>query len=703
MSARINYNRITGSNIQGDATTVTEPLGTLVVTNNNELRLHDGTTQGGVAITGGGASGPVFQITSGSYSVSVADTGVVTMATMRGNLEFGALPEIGGPNHFHIMRAPGQDGSSGMDLFFGDDFNYVRQRPAQYGNSPAYGVEIGTYDLSTGTSVQQVWRFGTDGILTVPGGIKSATNTGTVVINSSDGNTTSTWTFGLDGVLTLPPTIGDIKRNGVSVLGSGGLGGFTTYQNSLYTADYGDAYFATFWDSGPGASYLKLPSDTNSTSSAVILSNQLENGAGVSIVASNPRNGNTEYSWNFGSNGELTFPTGGRITSSGKGGTALDGGTAGGWTSLTNYYGSGNYAACVTGYSDGALHITAYNDGGPNPSKDWVFDNNGNLTLPDNSKINAGGINVRNSAEIKTTINRDGSDTSIINTSEIALQAGNGGISAQVYGPWTGGADGSGGPTLVYAGVENLAFSGNGPGFAGFVAIDPAVTSNYSVAIDDNSKIFVNFYDPVTTTGYVAALGVLTSNIDTGTGKALLNGIAVTSTQTALTGNAGTSISTDGGTWQFGYDGKLTLPDGGTLRMATAPTTSKGKSGDKAGMMAVDSTSIFYCIADYVSPYPTETFTISNSGEASNTIMVLMSTNPNYTVPQAGWTTVINGTTMTLSAYSAPNLDGVSYDFIFDQSPDNGVLPSTAIFVSNVAGTEADIWVKQAWGTTGSW
>ena len=160
-------------------------------------------------------------------------------------------------------------------------------------------------------------------------------------------------------------------------------------------------------------------------------------------------------------------------------------------------------------------------------------------------------------------------------------------------------------------------------------------------------------------------------------------------------------ISNDG---SVTFTGKLTFPDGGTLRMATAPTTSKGKSGDKAGTMAVDSTSIFYCIADYVAgTYPTESFTVSNSGINTNVISVQMSTNPNYTVPQAGWTTVINGTTMTLSAYSGPSIDGVNYDFLFDQPPATGVLPSTATFISNVVGTEPDIWVKQAWGTTGSW
>jgi hypothetical protein len=91
------------------------------------------------------------------------------------------------------------------------------------------------------------------------------------------------------------------------------------------------------------------------------------------------------FLWQFGTDGTTTFPTGGRITSSGKGGTSLDGGLDGGWTSLTNYYSTGNYAACVTGYSDGTLHITAYNDGGPNPSKDWVFDKTGTLTFPDNT------------------------------------------------------------------------------------------------------------------------------------------------------------------------------------------------------------------------------------------------------------------------------------------------------------------------------
>ena len=122
-----------------------------------------------------------------TYSVSVGSDGVVSMITSRGTVEFGALPEPGGPTHFHIMKGSGQDGSGGLDLFFGDDYNYVRQRPAQYGQAPAYGVEIGANDISTNTNIQHVWRFGTDGILTLPEGGDIVDSTGTSLLSGGSG------------------------------------------------------------------------------------------------------------------------------------------------------------------------------------------------------------------------------------------------------------------------------------------------------------------------------------------------------------------------------------------------------------------------------------------------------------------------------------------------------------------------------------
>jgi len=147
----------------------------------------------GTQVTGGSTpAGPTDQITSGSYSVSVDNNGVVTMATSRGNLEFGALPEPGGPSHFHIMRAPGQDG---MDLFFGDDYNYVLQRgnsnAESEGHTNDYGVEIGTNDFS---GSQQVWRFGTDGTTVFPDNtIKNTTSTNITVLGATGTTSTYAW------------------------------------------------------------------------------------------------------------------------------------------------------------------------------------------------------------------------------------------------------------------------------------------------------------------------------------------------------------------------------------------------------------------------------------------------------------------------------------------------------------------------------
>ena len=117
---------------------------------------------------GGGGGGATDEITNTSpegsiYSVSVSTTGIVTMTTARGSLEFGAQPEEGAPQHFHIMRPAGQEGSS--DLYFGDDYNYVKL-PGNYGVG-TQGVEIGS---AASAGNQKSWRFGTDGHLTLPAG-----------------------------------------------------------------------------------------------------------------------------------------------------------------------------------------------------------------------------------------------------------------------------------------------------------------------------------------------------------------------------------------------------------------------------------------------------------------------------------------------------------------------------------------------------
>jgi hypothetical protein len=116
------------------------------------------------------------------YSVSVGTDGVVTMTTARGGIEFGAMPEVGGPSHLHIMRPAGQNSST--DLYFGDDYNYVKM-PGLYGSNPTtqQGVEIGS---SINEGAVSVWKFGTDGDLVLPAGKTIRDTSGTDLLADSN-------------------------------------------------------------------------------------------------------------------------------------------------------------------------------------------------------------------------------------------------------------------------------------------------------------------------------------------------------------------------------------------------------------------------------------------------------------------------------------------------------------------------------------
>jgi hypothetical protein len=291
----------------------------------------------GQQVTGSGAA--TDSITSGSYSVYVADTGVVTMATSRGNVEFGALPEPGGVSHFHIMKS---SEDTGIDLFFGDDYNYVLQRGNSNselaGHTNDYGVEIGTRDLSTGTSNQYVWRFETDGVLTL-------STASTILGNGEDPNvyietsttaTTSTWTFGTNGVLTLPADTPIIKGGGtgtdVTIVASTGTnpavwmfeadGSLTLPIGVTIDEYYGSHFPRIVADSGKAFSLQGQGStgsvalqwiETESTSSRIaqVGLNKFSGVAAVTLTAGTSTN--DMKVWRFDETGTLALPTVGKI------------------------------------------------------------------------------------------------------------------------------------------------------------------------------------------------------------------------------------------------------------------------------------------------------------------------------------------------------------------------------------------------------
>jgi len=293
----------------------------------------------GISVLGGG-SASTNSINSGSYSVSIVDSGVVTMATSRGNIEFGALPEPGGPSHFHIMKA---SSSTDVDLYFGDDYNYVLQRGNSMselaGHTNDYGVEIGTRDLSTGTSQQYVWRFGTDGSLTLPDGGPILFGGNNCQIQALQGFTISSdggivvevidkqWLFGPDGELTLP--------DNAPVIRGGGTGTDVTVIAS-------DGTNTSTWVFGANGT-LTLPTFAGSPSIVTI-----ESFSNVSL-------GSNLYYWNFGTDGNLTFPNNSKF----------DGQTLTDHSSSTNYtlkIANGGGAGSVFGIGTGDATYGIAND-----------------------------------------------------------------------------------------------------------------------------------------------------------------------------------------------------------------------------------------------------------------------------------------------------------------------------------------------------
>jgi len=199
---------------------------------NGNLRLPSGgdiKDSSGNSVLGGGSTNEITNTDGTStYSVSVATSGVVTMNTARGTIEFGAMPEVGGPTHLHIMKP---ELTTGVDLYFGDDYNYVLQRGTAYGSDPAYGVEIGANDRNGGG--QKSWRFGTDGNLTFPDGSLQTTaytgtnNATTIDITNTNGLTTvyyPTFVENRDGEEILRADVNLTYRTDDNILGVGSIG-----------------------------------------------------------------------------------------------------------------------------------------------------------------------------------------------------------------------------------------------------------------------------------------------------------------------------------------------------------------------------------------------------------------------------------------------------------------------------------------------
>jgi hypothetical protein len=147
--------------------------------------------------------------------------------------------------------------------------------------------------------------------------------------------------------------------------------------------------------------------------------------------------------------------------------------------------------------------------------------------------------------------------------------------------------------------------------------------------------------------------------------------------------------------WQFGAAGTLTFPNGGSLRVGPAPSSSAGAVGDTAGTVAYDSNYIYYCVQDHGGGQNTFVTTVADGGAGVGTIPVVKGS---YGTPTTAWTV-----TFLAVDYAITNVTDGGASWVLTtpgQLASGGDGISVGLF-NGVTGN--DIWVKQAWGTTGTW
>ena len=228
----------------------------------------------------------------------------ITMSTVRGSLNFGHnLEAPGQATHFHVNGTE----TANIDYFFGDDYNYLKLNSGNFG----HGVTIGANDNDGGG--QQLWTFGTDGSLALPGNITSTTDASIVVGNTySPITNVSIWTVDYSApvwrifvIAGIAPNLGIDVQAGDTVTTSWGTPVTATIQEVI--------------DDRAGGGFWVFTVDQNVLTGFA--------GGSTATFISVPT------TWTFGTDGSLTLPALGVIKDST--GTNILDGLGGGSSSVT--------------------------------------------------------------------------------------------------------------------------------------------------------------------------------------------------------------------------------------------------------------------------------------------------------------------------------------------------------------------------------
>ena len=306
----------------------------------------------------------------------------------------------------------------------------------------------------------------------------------------------------------------------------------------------------------------------------------------------------------------------------------------------------------------------------------WTFDTNGILNLPNNNYLET----------IDSNLSIGSQGTATIRSNAETLEGTK---------SWIFGADGS--LTVPGSILSNIDFivESNVDGYnSGLYFNANTATGSASILYGTQDIIIRASNNSLPLKDWVfSSTGTL---ILPATGDIVRNGVSVL--DGLGSGFATTSTLINGGyTVSLGSTGALTLPDGGTLRMSTAPTSSIGASGDKAGTIAVNTASIFYCIADYV--LDTGTYSVLTTNINNGSIFFIEIAKGTYPQPQVGWGVSVGGTITQIDDTTTD----LGTSWRISVSAVTAYSIGTTVTLTNPSPSQPNIWVKQAWGTTGSW
>jgi hypothetical protein len=298
----------------------------------------------------------------------------VPITTARGTILLGNLAECaGGESHFHIMKG----GQQAIDLFLGDDSNYVKLPDAG-------GVEIATQNFN-----QYSWIFSTDGTLTFPDDtVQNTAWTGitgfgegfTDLLDAGKITTSKLYNEnpnpGLNNQYTL-----EVTNGGVVVLPNGSIINGSTIRGVAGTGELNYTGITI----GPNSNDAEKTWMWVDHANAYITTNNFAN------------------TWTFNNSGALTFPQGTKIATA-----------------------DGTDAFLIDGAVDKDVQIYTYS--GPTPTAHgWTFGADGDLTVPGGIKSETAiniDINLSDSTLRRWTFGEDG-DTVFPNNVSINYSGNN--------------------------------------------------------------------------------------------------------------------------------------------------------------------------------------------------------------------------------------------------------------------------------------